>query len=157
MIVRDVPQVEENTCEVIRLTEKGNLNGKIARRKRGELGNRLPDVSPQDLMIWVKLNCLKSSGKLETIPPLTQRLRSSPDSSILYSLRVAKFSCRERGSVRPIKPRKDTLSHSDNVIHDCTAGSPTGREPYGDGNSIVVGGVTTTQGGRESRPQGEGS
>ena len=38
MIVRDVPQVEENTCEVIRLTEKGNLNGKIARRKRDESG-----------------------------------------------------------------------------------------------------------------------
>ena len=46
---------------------------------------------------------------------------------------------------------------SENVIHDCTAGSPTRREPYGDGNSIVVGGVTCTQGGRESRPQGEGS
>jgi len=45
----------------------------------------------------------------------------------------------------------------DNVIHDCTAGSPTGCEPYGDGNSIVVGGVTPTQGGRENRPQGEGS
>jgi len=59
--------------------------------------------------------------------------------------------------MRPIKPRKDTLSRSDNVIHDCTAGSPMGREPYGDGNSIVVGGVTPTQGGRESRPQGEGS
>ncbi len=31
------------------------------------------------------------------------------------------------------------------VSHDCTAESPTGREPYGDGGSIVVGGVTTTQ------------
>ena len=59
--------------------------------------------------------------------------------------------------MRPIKPRKDTLSHPDNVNHDCTAGSPTGREPYGDGDSIVVGGVTSTQGGWESQPQGEGS
>ena len=111
MIVRYVPQVEENPCEVIRLTEKGNPNGKIARRKRGELENRLPTELPQDLVIWVKLNCLKSSGKLETIPPLTQRLRSSPGSSILYRLRVVKSSYRERWSVRPIKPRKDTLSH----------------------------------------------
>jgi hypothetical protein len=39
MIVRDVPQVGENTCEVIRFTEKGNLNGKIACRKRDESGN----------------------------------------------------------------------------------------------------------------------
>ena len=35
-------------------------------------------------------------------------------------------------------------------------GSPTGREPYGDGGPVVVVGVTTGQGGRESRPQGEG-
>ena len=112
---------------------------------------------PKTWMRWVKLNCFKSSGELETIPPLTQRLRSSPGSSILYKLRVAKSSCREQGSVRPIKPRTDTLSHPDNVIHDRTAGSPKGREPYGDGNSIVVGGVTSTQGGWENQPQGEGS
>ena len=58
--------------------------------------------------------------------------------------------------MRPIKPRKDTLSHPDNVIHDCTTGSPKGREPQGDGVPIVVGGVATTHGGWESQPQGEG-
>lgn len=35
-------------------------------------------------------------------------------------------------------------------------GSPTGREPHGDGGLVVVAGVTPGQGGRESRPQGEG-
>ena len=35
-------------------------------------------------------------------------------------------------------------------------GSPTGRESYGDGGPVVVAGATTGQGGRESRPQGEG-
>src|SRR5215207_4775089 len=35
-----------------------------------------------------------------------------------------------------------------------TAGSPTGREPYGDGVPIVVAGVTTCRGGRESRAAG---
>jgi len=113
-------------------------------------------VSPKTWMIWVKLNCLKSSGKLETSAPSTQRLRSSPDSSILKGSRVAKSSCREQWSVRPIKPRKDTLSHPDNVHCDCTTGSPKGREPYGDGNPIVVGGVTTTHGGWESQLQGKG-
>ena len=34
------------------------------------------------------------------------------------------------------------------------AGSPVGREPYGDGVPVVVAGVATCQGGRESRPQG---
>jgi hypothetical protein len=46
------------------------------------------------------------------------------------------------------------------VTLSCTTrtnvGSPTGREPYGDGVPVVVVGVTTHQGGRESRPQGEG-
>jgi len=37
------------------------------------------------------------------------------------------------------------------------AGSPVGREPYGDGVPIVVVGVTAHQGGRESRPQGKGA
>ena len=37
------------------------------------------------------------------------------------------------------------------------AGSPTGREPYGDGVPVVVVGATTHQGGRESRPQGKGA
>jgi len=36
-------------------------------------------------------------------------------------------------------------------------GSPTGCEPYGDGVPVVVVGVTTHQGGRESRPQGKGA
>jgi hypothetical protein len=35
-------------------------------------------------------------------------------------------------------------------------GSPTGCEPHGDGGLVVVAGVTTGQGGRESCPQGEG-
>jgi hypothetical protein len=39
---------------------------------------------------------------------------------------------------------------------ETNAGSPVGREPYGDGGLVVVAGVTTGQGGRESRLQGEG-
>src|SRR5882672_5738630 len=35
-------------------------------------------------------------------------------------------------------------------------GTPTGREPYGDGVLVVVDGVTSVQGARESRGQGEG-
>jgi hypothetical protein len=37
------------------------------------------------------------------------------------------------------------------------AGSPAGREPHGDGVLVVVVGATTHQGGRESRPQGQGA
>jgi hypothetical protein len=59
--------------------------------------------------------------------------------------------------MRPIKLRTDALTHPENVTYDRTAGSPKGRESYGDGDSIVVGGVPTTQGGWESQPQGKGS
>ena len=37
------------------------------------------------------------------------------------------------------------------------AGSPAGHEPQGDGVPVVVVGVTTHQGGRESRLQGKGA
>jgi hypothetical protein len=40
---------------------------------------------------------------------------------------------------------------------ETNAGSPAGREPHGDGVPIVVVRVTPHQGGRESRPQGEGA
>jgi hypothetical protein len=36
-----------------------------------------------------------------------------------------------------------------------TTGSPTGREPQGDGEPVVVVGVTPHQGARESRAQGD--
>lgn len=40
---------------------------------------------------------------------------------------------------------------------ETNVGSPKGREPYGDAVPVVVVGVTSDQGGRESRPQGEGA
>ena len=43
-----------------------------------------------------------------------------------------------------------------NVTYDRTAGLPTGRELYGNGNPIVVDGVTTIQGDWESQLQGKG-
>ena len=58
--------------------------------------------------------------------------------------------------MRSVRPRNDTLRHPRHVIYDCTAGLPTGRESYGNGDLIVVSGVTTTQSGWESQLQGEG-
>ena len=41
-------------------------------------------------------------------------------------------------------------------VHDVrNSGTPTGRESYGVGVLVVVGGVTPTQGERESRSQGK--
>ena len=43
-----------------------------------------------------------------------------------------------------------------NVSYDRNSGWPTGRESYGHGVLIVVDGVTSIQGERESHLQGEG-
>ena len=66
-------------------------------------------------------------------------------------------SLKEQVPVRYIKPRTDILTRSRYVFYDRTTGSPTGREPYGDADSIVVVGVTPHHGGWESQPQGEGN
>src|SRR5580658_3323892 len=42
-------------------------------------------------------------------------------------------------------------------MSETNVGSPKGRESYGDTVPVVVAGVTTCQGGREGRPQGEGA
>ncbi len=57
--------------------------------------------------------------------------------------------------MRSITLRTGTLPHPNNVAYDCTAGSPARREPHGDGDAVVVGGVTTIHGGWESQPQSE--
>jgi hypothetical protein len=49
------------------------------------------------------------------------------------------------------------LRRARNVQRRRTTGSPTGRAPQGDGVPIVVVGVTSHQGDRESRSQGEGA
>jgi len=43
------------------------------------------------------------------------------------------------------------------IYHRGNAGWPTGGDTYGHGGLIVLVGVTSHQGGRESRPQGEGA
>ena len=45
----------------------------------------------------------------------------------------------------------------DTYSRERTAGSPTGREPQGDGAPVVVAGVTTRCGAWESQAQGEGA
>src|SRR3989440_12329295 len=95
-------------------------------------------------MVRVRLDCLKPSRKLETFPPSIPQPTSSPESSALVLPRREIFLSGTE-SMRPLTRRTGTLTHPDNVTYDRTAGSPTGRETYGDGDSIVVGGVTPTK------------
>ncbi len=109
-------------------------------------------------MRWVRLNCLNSSDELEiTFPPLTQRLRSSSVSNALVFPK-RELSLAETRSMRPVKSRTETLSHSRNVLDDRTTGLPVSREAQGSRDFIVVVGVTTHRGGWEiNQLQGEGS
>ena len=62
-----------------------------------------------------------------------------------------------RRSVRAVKEMNGRPTSRSIRTTKTNTGSPTGREPYGDGVPIVVVGITSHQGGRESRPQGEGA
>ena len=59
--------------------------------------------------------------------------------------------------MRAIKEMSGTPTSRSDVQQGRTRDQPSGREPQGDGVPIVVVGVATHQGGRESRPQGEGA
>jgi len=63
----------------------------------------------------------------------------------------------ERCPVRAFKETNRTPKSRYIRTAGTNVGSPTGREPYGDGVPIVVVRVTPHQGGRESRQQGEGA
>jgi hypothetical protein len=63
----------------------------------------------------------------------------------------------ERCPVRALKETNRTPKSPYIRTAGTNVGSPTGREPYGDGVPIVVVRVTPHQGGRESRPQGQGA
>src|SRR5258707_15693616 len=62
----------------------------------------------------------------------------------------------ERCPVRAFKEMSGTPKSRSIRMTGTNVGSPKGREPYGDAGPVVVVGVTPHQGGRESRPQGEG-
>ena len=63
----------------------------------------------------------------------------------------------ERCPMRAFKDTNGTPKSRYTRIAGTNVGSPTGRESQGDGVPIVVVRVTPHQGGRESRPQGEGA
>ena len=62
----------------------------------------------------------------------------------------------ERCPARAMKEMSRTPTSRSDVRQGRTD-QPSGREPQGDGVPIVVVGVATHRGGRESRPQGEGA
>jgi hypothetical protein len=95
------------------------------------------------------------SPRLEAGPPLTDNTKQCRDIPDLVSW-PGHSPNGGRWTTSPFKGTNGTPTSCYYSQQQSTTGLPTGREPYGNGVPVVVVGVTTDQGGRESRPQGEG-
>ena len=89
--------------------------------------------------------------------PPERRLVPAPCSAMAFLQGHRNLRGMERCPVRAIKEMSRTPKSRSDVRQGRTRDQPSGREPQGDGVPIVVVGATTHQGGRESRPQGEGA
>ena len=105
---------------------------------------------------------MAKAGLLEAESPEDATYRP-PERHLLPAPRSATANCRcrrnlrgvERCPVRAIKEMSRTPTSRSDVQQGRTRDQPSGRVPQGDGVPIVVVGVATHQGGRESRPQGD--
>ena len=107
-------------------------------------------------VIWRKLDCLKPN-----LQKMKRRIRRKGTCYRRHALRwhsckaVANLRGVERCPARAMKEMSRTPKSRSDVRQGRTRDQPSGREPQGDGVPIVVVGVATHQGGRESRPQGD--
>ena len=93
----------------------------------------------------------------ENSHPPERHLLPAPCSAMAFLQGRRNLRGVERCPVRAIKEMSRTPKSRSDVRQGRTRDQPSGREPQGDGVPIVVVGVATHQGGRESRPQGEGA
>lgn len=109
-------------------------------------------------VIWRRLDCLIAQSPADA---RTRPSEEAPETGATFCDGIVS---------RPTQPLERGAMPSEGIEGDewdayvtlgrttgTNAGSPTGREPYGDGVPVEVVGVTTHRGGRESRPQGEGA
>ena len=92
-----------------------------------------------------------------TIRLSERRLLPAPCSATVFFVGRCNLRGVERCPVRAIKEMSGTPTSCSDVQQGRTRDQSSGREPQGDGVLVVVVGATTHQGGRESRPQGEGA
>ena len=135
---------------------KGERNSSMSGKRRSSLGVGLRRRGTR--VIWRKLDCLISQSPEDA-------KKRPPERHLLPAPRCATASykgCRNLRSMgrcpaRAIKEMSGTPTSRLRRTTGTNAGSPAGRELHGDGVPIVVVGATTHQGGRESRPQGQGA
>ena len=93
----------------------------------------------------------------EKAHPSERHLLPAPCSAMAFLQGRRNLRGMERCPVRAIKEMSRTPKSRSDVRQGRTRDQPSRRESQGDGVPIVVVGVATHQGGRESRPQGEGA
>jgi len=147
----------------------GKFLGPMANRYlKGERNNRMPGKQRSGLgVIAGALRDPRDMAKagLPDIPISRRRKESSAGKALVTGAKLC-----DGIALGPLQPPERGAMPSEGIQGDewdayvtlgrmtgTNAGSPTGREPYGDGVPIVVVRVTPHQGGRESRPQGEGA
>ena len=107
-------------------------------------------------MIWRKLDCLNLNLQVTKSSVRRKDAWNRRPSCIGMALGSMHPPGWERCPARAFKEMSEAPTSRSTRMTRTNVGSPTGREPYGDTGPVVVVGVTPHQGGRESRPQGEG-
>ena len=108
-------------------------------------------------VIWRKLNCLNPN--LQKMQGSVRRKGTRYRRRALRRMRSRPSQPSERGALPSEGNQGDEWAAYVTLGRTAAtnAGSPAGREPHGHGVPIVVVRFTPHQGGRESRPQGEGA
>ena len=135
---------------------KGERNNRMSGKRRSCPGVRgEASRDPRD-MAKAGLPEAQSPDDAKDRPP-ERRLLPAPRSATVWSRSRRNLRGVERCPVRATKEMSRTPKSRSDVRQGRTRDQPSGREPQGDGGPIVVVRVTPHQGGRESRPQGEGA
>lgn len=123
--------------------------GKYSTSGKRLMGEVVDPMLRKTRSVWLKLHCLNSSFQGVKSPQRKQRLKSSCRCIPEFFGRSGNTSARHRMPTRHFKEANGEPNPTYHVQLARNAGSPTGRESYGDGALIVVRG-------RENRLHGEG-
>ncbi len=135
---------------------KGERDSSMPAKRRSGPGVRAGvSRDPRD-MAKAGLPEAQSPDDAKARPPARHPL-PAPRSATVWSRSRRNLRSVERCPMRAIKEMSGTPTSCSDVQQGRTRDQPSGCAPQGDGVPIVVVRVTPHQGGRESRPQGEGA
>jgi hypothetical protein len=131
-----------------RLTSRRKPTGTTACRERGSRSKARRPSSRSARALRRTRDCLHPNPQRATPRLRLPRLRAGSPGQRCRSPRHRNPLAGERWPARPCKGTNGTPTSRSDVCCTTSRGSPTGREPYGDGAPVVVRG-------REGRPPGE--